>query len=107
LPPRPSRPAEEQSGQRRAKTGPPRKTVSGSRHSDVKMEKEPDVADTKVDGVLGRVTSGIYILSVGSGDRATGMLTSWVMQAGFDPPMVSVAVKTGRYVCDWLTNGEP
>lgn len=35
------------------------------------------------------------------------MLASWVMQAAFEPPMVSVAVKQGRYVCDWLTAGEP
>ncbi|MEM9352918.1 MAG: flavin reductase family protein [Planctomycetota bacterium] len=59
------------------------------------------------DAVLGRVASGIYILTAGTGDRATGMLASWVMQAGFDPPMVSVAVKQGRYLCDWLTAGEP
>lgn len=59
------------------------------------------------DPVLGRVTSGIYILTVGAGDRATGMLASWVMQAGFQPPMVSVAVKQGRYVEQWLTDGEP
>jgi flavin reductase (DIM6/NTAB) family NADH-FMN oxidoreductase RutF len=57
--------------------------------------------------VLGRVPSGIYILTIGTGTRATGMLASWVMQAGFEPPMVSVAVKQGRYVCDWLTAGEP
>ncbi len=57
--------------------------------------------------ILGRVTSGIYILTIGQGDRATGMLASWVMQAGFEPPMVSVAVKQGRYVADWLSGGEP
>ena len=59
------------------------------------------------DPVLGRVPSGIFILTVGTGARATGMLASWVMQAGFEPPMVSVAVKQGRYVCDWITAGEP
>jgi flavin reductase (DIM6/NTAB) family NADH-FMN oxidoreductase RutF len=59
------------------------------------------------DPALGRVPSGIFILTVGSGARATGMLASWVMQAGFEPPMVSVAVKLGRYVCDWLTEGQP
>ena len=59
------------------------------------------------DPVLGRVPSGIFILTVGSGSRATGMLASWVMQAGFEPPMVSVAVKLGRYVCDWISEGQP
>jgi flavin reductase (DIM6/NTAB) family NADH-FMN oxidoreductase RutF len=57
--------------------------------------------------VLGRVPSGIFILTIGTGERATGMLASWVMQAGFDPPMISVAVKQGRHVCEWLTAGEP
>lgn len=56
---------------------------------------------------LGRVTSGIYILTAGTGERATGMLASWVMQAGFEPPMITVAVKQGRYVADWITAGEP
>ena len=57
--------------------------------------------------VLGRVPSGVFILTVGTGSRATGMLASWVMQAGFEPPMVSVAVKLGRYVCDWIGDGQP
>jgi len=59
------------------------------------------------DPVLGRVPSGIFILTVGVGERSTGMLSSWVMQAGFEPPMVSVGVKLGRYVCDWLSAGQP
>jgi flavin reductase (DIM6/NTAB) family NADH-FMN oxidoreductase RutF len=59
------------------------------------------------DPVLGRVPSGIYILTIGTGQQATGMVGSWVMQAGFEPPMVSVAVKLGREVCDWLTQHQP
>jgi flavin reductase (DIM6/NTAB) family NADH-FMN oxidoreductase RutF len=66
------------------------------------------MADSKpLDLVLGRVPSGIFILTVGTGDRATGMLASWVMQAGFEPPMVSVAVRQGRYVGDWIAAGQP
>lgn len=65
------------------------------------MSKKP------FDPVLGRVPSGIFILTIGTGARATGMLSSWVMQAGFEPPIVSVAVKLGRYVCDWLSDGQP
>ena len=57
--------------------------------------------------VLGRVASGIYILTVGQGEQATGMLASWVMQAGFAPPSVTVAVRKGRYVAEWLAAGEP
>jgi flavin reductase (DIM6/NTAB) family NADH-FMN oxidoreductase RutF len=35
------------------------------------------------------------------------MLASWVQQASFDPPAVSVAVKRGRYVHDWLATCSP
>ncbi|HEX3598613.1 MAG TPA: flavin reductase family protein [Lacipirellulaceae bacterium] len=59
------------------------------------------------DRALGHIPSGIFILTVGTGNRATGMLSSWVMQAGFEPPMISVAIKLGRNVCDWLTEGQP
>lgn len=53
---------------------------------------------------LGRIPSGIFILTTGHVGRSTGMLTSWVQQAGFAPPMVTVAVRRDRYVCDWIAN---
>ncbi len=66
-----------------------------------------DPVSQPVSAILGRIPSGVYVLTVRSGDEETGMLASWVMQAGFDPPMVSVAVRKGRYVADWLRAGEP
>jgi flavin reductase (DIM6/NTAB) family NADH-FMN oxidoreductase RutF len=57
--------------------------------------------------ILGRIPSGVYVLTARSGEQETGMLASWVMQAGFEPPMVSVAVRHGRYVADWLRAGRP
>jgi flavin reductase (DIM6/NTAB) family NADH-FMN oxidoreductase RutF len=30
------------------------------------------------------------------------MLASWVQQASFEPPMITVAVKNGRYIADWI-----
>ena len=54
--------------------------------------------DESIAPVLGRVASGIYILTIRNQDQETGMLASWVLQAGFEPPMVTVAVKKGRYV---------
>jgi flavin reductase (DIM6/NTAB) family NADH-FMN oxidoreductase RutF len=56
---------------------------------------------------LGRVTSGLYILTARHGEQETGMLASWVMQAGFEPPMVTVALQQGRYVTQWLESNEP
>jgi flavin reductase (DIM6/NTAB) family NADH-FMN oxidoreductase RutF len=51
---------------------------------------------------LGRVPSGLFILTVRHGDRATGMLASWVQQAGFEPPMLTVALQKDRFVADWV-----
>ena len=51
---------------------------------------------------LGRIVSGLFVLTTGEGEQATGMLASFVQQAGFDPPAVTVAVKAGRPVVDTL-----
>lgn len=58
-----------------------------------------------VAAALGRIPSGIFILTVRANDRQTGMLASWVMQASFDPPMFTVAVRKTRYLVDWLKGG--
>ncbi|MFO0824496.1 MAG: flavin reductase family protein [Gemmataceae bacterium] len=54
---------------------------------------------------LGRIPSGLFILTARQGDHETGMLASWAQQCSFDPPQVSVAVRKGRYVLDWLADG--
>lgn len=56
---------------------------------------------------LGRVPSGVYILTIGASENATGMLASWVQQAGFEPPMVSLALKPERHVAQRVEAGEP
>jgi flavin reductase (DIM6/NTAB) family NADH-FMN oxidoreductase RutF len=57
--------------------------------------------------VLGRLPSGLFVLTSRHGELETGMLASWVMQAGFHPPMITVCVRHERYVGDWLTAGSP
>jgi flavin reductase (DIM6/NTAB) family NADH-FMN oxidoreductase RutF len=57
--------------------------------------------------VLGHVPSGLFVLTVRRGELETGLLVSWVMQAGFEPPMVSLALERGRPVCEWLEAGSP
>lgn len=53
--------------------------------------------------ILGRTPSGIFILTAADAEgRETGMLVSWVQQASFDPPMVTVAVNKERFLNDWL-----
>lgn len=56
--------------------------------------------------LLGRVPSGVFILVAGNGEgRTTGLLASWVQQASFEPPQVTIAVNKTRYLTDWLSNG--
>ena len=63
---------------------------------------------SRIAPVLGRIPSGVYILVAGDGTgRKTGLLTSWVQQASFDPPQVTVAVNKSRYLIDWLKFGSP
>lgn len=50
----------------------------------------------RVAAALGRIPSGCAILTAKAGTDRTGMLASWVQQAGFDPPAVCVAIKKGR-----------
>jgi flavin reductase (DIM6/NTAB) family NADH-FMN oxidoreductase RutF len=74
------------------------------------LKPTPEQPSSTHDGIvpaLGRVASGVYILTLGGEQNATGMLASWVMQAGFEPPMVSVALGSGRRVAERLVAGEP
>ena len=45
---------------------------------------------------LGRIPSGLFVVSAGSGAEATGFLASFVQQLGFEPPVLGVAVKPAR-----------
>ncbi len=54
---------------------------------------------------VGRIPSGLFILTAEYQGQETGMLASWVQQAGFDPPTISVALARQRYLADWLTAG--
>ncbi len=56
--------------------------------------------------ILGRVPSGVFILVAGDGgDQRTGLLASWIQQASFEPPQVTIAVNKSRYLNEWLSNG--
>ncbi len=50
----------------------------------------------KVSKILGKVVSGLYIVSVKSGGEEAGFLASWVQQASFNPPMLSIAFNKER-----------
>jgi flavin reductase (DIM6/NTAB) family NADH-FMN oxidoreductase RutF len=65
------------------------------------------MSESQLAAVLGQIPSGLFILTIRHGDQETGMLASWVMQAGFEPPSLTVAVKQGRDVANWLSASAP
>lgn len=56
---------------------------------------QPAPVDT-VAMMLGRIPSGLFVVTWREAGRDRGMLASWIMQAGFQPPMITLAVGTSR-----------
>src|SRR5438309_245363 len=56
---------------------------------------------------LGRIPSGLFIVTAGHGDAATGMLASWVQQCSFDPPQISAALRRDRHLSEMLSPDAP
>src|SRR4051794_37874747 len=54
---------------------------------------------------LGRIPSGLFIVTARRDGDETGLLASWVQQCSFDPPQLTLAVRRGRWVTGWLTEG--
>ena len=45
---------------------------------------------------LGRVPTGLFIVTAENGGQKAAFLASWVCQAGFSPPAISVGIKQDR-----------
>ncbi len=52
----------------------------------------------KIGKSLGRIPSGIAILTSQDGKEKAAMISSWFQQVSFDPPLITVAIKKGRWV---------
>jgi flavin reductase (DIM6/NTAB) family NADH-FMN oxidoreductase RutF len=52
--------------------------------------------DPAIASALGRIPSGLFVVAWRDSNADRSMLASWVMQAGFAPPLVSVAVAAAR-----------
>lgn len=51
---------------------------------------------------LGRIPSGLFVVTLHHGKQETAMLASWIQQCSFEPPLVSIAVNAKRWFVDWL-----
>ena len=57
-----------------------------------------------VGAALGRIPSGLFILTAEHEERRMGVLTGWVQQVCFQPPMVCVAVAKGRPIMPLISD---
>jgi flavin reductase (DIM6/NTAB) family NADH-FMN oxidoreductase RutF len=51
---------------------------------------------------LGRVPSGLFVVSAGDQQQPHAMLASWVQQAGFRPPALTVALQPERPIVECI-----
>jgi len=69
------------------------------------MHTEPSDEQKSLLAALGRIPSGLFILTFRHGKHETAMLASWVQQCSFEPPQIVIAMNAKRYVLDWLERG--
>ncbi len=60
----------------------------------------------KIGRSLGRIPRGVAILTTFFEAKPCAMLASWFQQAGFEPPLISVAIKKGRPVEEVIQSAE-
>lgn len=63
-----------------------------------KTVKQMKSLDNDLDKAIGRISGGLYIITAKKGDLKSAMLASWVAQASFDPPGISIAVAKDRAI---------
>ena len=58
----------------------------------------PSQPATTVEQAVGRIVGSLCVLTAKEGDRSSAMLASWVSQASFNPPGLTIAVAKDRAV---------
>jgi flavin reductase (DIM6/NTAB) family NADH-FMN oxidoreductase RutF len=78
-------------------------TIANASNMTCTMENKPITSHALA--ALGRIPSGLFILTARHGQKETGMLASWVQQCSFDPPQITAAFAKDRWVLEWLEPG--
>jgi flavorubredoxin/flavin reductase (DIM6/NTAB) family NADH-FMN oxidoreductase RutF len=63
-----------------------------------KKVRTPSQPATNVEQAVGRVVGSLCVVTAKQGDVSSGMLASWVSQASFNPPGLTIAVAKDRAV---------
>ncbi len=56
---------------------------------------------------LGKVPSGIFVVTTKDGSKEAVLLASWVQQASFEPPKLTMAVHRDRLINQMLKDNQP
>ncbi len=59
-----------------------------------------EIQDTAL--ALGRIPSGLFVMTTAHEGKRRGVRVTWVQQCGFDPPLVSVALAKGHCMAPLL-----
>jgi flavin reductase (DIM6/NTAB) family NADH-FMN oxidoreductase RutF len=68
--------------------------------------KQLKTLDADLEKALGRISSGLYIITACKGEVASAMLASWVAQASFQPLGFTVAVAKDRAIESLMQVGD-
>ncbi|PSB34629.1 diflavin flavoprotein [Chlorogloea sp. CCALA 695] len=68
--------------------------------------KELKAIDSNLEKALGRISSGLYIITAQKGDLTSAMLASWVSQASFTPLGLTIAVAKDRAIESLMLVGD-
>ncbi|WP_017301021.1 diflavin flavoprotein [Nodosilinea nodulosa] len=71
-----------------------------------RTQKQGQSHNSGLDQALGRLSTGLYILTARKGDVTSAMLASWVIQASTEPPGIAIAVAKDRAIESLLHWGD-
>ncbi|MEL7083184.1 MAG: diflavin flavoprotein [Cyanobacteria bacterium J06597_1] len=81
-------------------------TDMGQKLSVKKKTKKKKSVDNSLIQALGRISSGLYIITAQKGDVRSAMLASWIAQASFEPLGFTVAVAKDRAIESLMQVGD-
>lgn len=68
--------------------------------------KQRKSLDNELSKAIGRISGGLYIITAQKGDTKSAMLASWVSQASFEPPGLTIAVAKDRAIESLMQVGD-
>lgn len=81
-------------------------TDLGQELAQSKKIKKIKALDADLQKALGRISSGLYIITAAKGDVRSAMLASWITQASFEPLGFTVAVAKDRAIESLMQVGD-